>query len=259
MLKKIRRSILDKIIKMEEHTIIAAAAVQLHQKTFLPYKNYCDGQSDIVVCGAGPTLKDYIPIENAIHIAVNRSFLFDKINFDFIFAQDMDGIKMVQKELIEYRREECVKFLGIKTEMDKKSIPESLANKCNARRFYMDYFIYGDGFRSKLVNDIDLRPLGGMPNVGMSVMQLAMYMNPRRLYIVGCDMSGNHFAIGDQNEEEVKTEGRAMDVYWEKEHKALLSKWKEIKEFADIYYPDTKIIVINPVGLKGVFTDIYQK
>ena len=50
-----------------------------------------------------------------------------------------------------------------------------------------------------------------------------------------------------------------MDVYWEKEHKALLSKWKEIKEFADIYYPDTKIIVINPVGLKGVFTDIYQK
>ena len=35
--------------------------------------------------------------------------------------------------------------------------------------------------------------------------------------------------------------------------------WKKIKEYRDSKYPDIEIISVNPVGLKGLFTDVYTK
>ena len=200
---KILRELLKRYI--EKTSVINAMNVSttiLHQKTFPQFKNYCNGK-DLVVCGAGPTLQKYEPIENAVHIAVNRSFLFEKVDFDFIFAQDMDGIRMVKEELVKYRPGDCVKLLGTQLGTEKE-IPESLAIRCNALRFNTDLYIYKNGFKSKCVHDIDLRALGNMPNVGMSVLQFALYMNPKRIYIVGCDMVGTHFADGNQTKARIK-------------------------------------------------------
>ena len=33
--------------------------------------------------------------------------------------------------------------------------------------------------------------------------------------------------------------------------------WKELKRFAEVYYPTTEIISVNPVGLRGMFKDLY--
>ena len=40
---------------------------------------------------------------------------------------------------------------------------------------------------------------------------------------------------------------------------AVIDGWRRMKKFANVYYPDTEIISINPVGLKGIFRDEYQK
>lgn len=257
-MNNIKKMILKYRERMDEHIAVTVSTAAIHRETFLPYKNYCKGEKDIVVCGAGPTLQKYQPIEGALHIAVNRAFLYDKVDFDIIFAQDMDGIRMVQQELIDYRPKECVKFLAQTADMNKKTIPESLAIKCHALRFNCDYYIYRDGFRSKPVLDLESRALGGMPNVGMSVMQLALYMNPKRIYIVGCDMSGNHFNRGEQSKEEEAEQEKDLKDYWENEGRRLLDKWGEVKKFAEIYYPDTEIVSVNPIGLKGMFKDYYQ-
>ncbi len=39
----------------------------------------------------------------------------------------------------------------------------------------------------------------------------------------------------------------------------LKEKYQEMKRFAQIHYPETEIISINPVGLKGMFKDIYTR
>lgn len=233
------------------------SAALLNQKTFLPYKNYCKGEREVVVCGAGPTLQEYQPIEGAVHIALNRAFLYSKVAFDFVYAQDFDGIKMVQQELIEYEGNHCVKFLG-KGNGGPKEIPESLALRCNALRFATDVYMIKSGWWSKFIPDIDSRPVGGMPNVGISVMQFALYLNPSKIYIVGCDMSGGHFSNKNQSEEEKKAELEELESRWG-QHNKLIDKWKECKAFANRYYPDTRIISVNPVGLKGIFEDMYQK
>ena len=261
-LKKTLRSLLwtlrgEKFERMVEMNAKLLSTALLHQKTFLPYKNYCKGEKDIVVCGAGPTLNQYEPIEGAIHIAVNRAFLYDKVNFDFIFAQDYDGIKMVEQDMVKYRPGECVKFLGTQID-EKKMIPESLILKCGALRFDTDGYIYRDGTKGKMIVDLESRPLCNMMNVGQSVMQLALYMNPRRIYIVGCDMSGAHFANGNESQAEREERDNRVRKTWEESREKLLHRWREIKNFASIYYPDTEIISVNPVGLKGMFKDLYQ-
>lgn len=255
---KIKEKIMSKFYHLAEIDRINVATAILHQKTFSQFKNCCKGKK-MVVCAAGPTLNKYIPIENAVHIAVNRSFLYDKVDFDYIFAQDWDGIKMVQSQLLNYRPNQCVKFLGSYQFQTPKEIPESFALACNALRFNMDYYIYGNGFDSKFVKDIDRMAIGGMPNVGISVMQLALYMNPCELYIVGCDMSGAHFANGNNNAAQIAAEKKELEFHWTKERDQLLAKWFEFKDFAALYYPMTKIYSVNPVGLRGVFEDIDQK
>ena len=107
--RKLISPLFKKYAYIEEELIATSI---LHKETFLPYKNLCNGEKDVVVCGAGPTLNKYKPIEGAIHIAVNRAFLFDKVDFDFIFAQDFEGINMVEEQLINYRKGKCIKFLG---------------------------------------------------------------------------------------------------------------------------------------------------
>lgn len=228
---------------------------QLHMYTFGSYKNYCRGEKDIVVCCPGPSLNKYKPIENAIHISVNRAFLFDKVHFDFIFAQDFDGIRMVQEQLIEY---DCVKFLGTQGNREKQ-IPESLIIKANAKKFDTDWYIPGAGLGGEIVVDIERQPICNMINVGQSVMQLALFMNPRKIYIVGCDVSGNHFATGNQTDEEAARQAKLMENEWKRDYDIIIGRWKEIKAFAGVYYPETEIVSVNPIGLKGIFKDLYQK
>lgn len=254
MIKKMKQLVHKCIDIATEQNAINISTAILHQKTFPQFKNYCEGKN-LVVCGAGPTLQKYKPIEDAVHIAVNRSFLYEPVQFDFIFAQDMDGIRMVQNELIQYRPGKCIKLLGTQLG-NQKEIPEALAIKCEALRFNTDLYIYKNGYKSKCVQDIDSRAIGNMPNAGMSVLQFALYMNPNTLYIVGCDMTGTHFADGNQAPKGLMAEKELFDSYWITEQKKLLDKWLELKRFASVYYPETKIISVNPIGLRGVFEDL---
>ena len=258
ILVKLKQLVMDILYRNWSMETKLISAAMLNRDTFLPYKNFCQGKREIVVCGAGPSLRNYQPIDGALHIALNRAFLYEKVKFDFIFAQDYDGIKMVTKELKNYKGNQCVKLLGL-SDVGKKEIPESYAIQCGAKRFATDSFIFHNGYRSEFVTDLAFRPIGGMPNLGMSVLQFALYMNPSRIYLAGCDMSGTHFANGNQTAGELKKERRELHACWVDDREKLLNKWREIRAAAKRYYPDIEIVSVNPEGLKGVFRDFYQK
>ncbi len=233
----------------------------INRKAFSPFKNFCIGR-ELVVCGAGPSLKDYVPIKDAVHIALNRAFLFDKVAFDFIYAQDFNGIKMVQNELAAYRPESCVKFFGTQDDRTlgvyRSNIPFQLVDRCKARLFVTNYFAIDNLWDSKFVYNIDSSAISTFTNVGLAVMQFALWMNPKRIYLVGIDASGNHFTQQGLSEEEKAEEELRITAMWESERERTRKKWEECKLFASIYYPDTEIVSVNPVGLKGIFRDVYQ-
>ena len=92
--------------------------------------------------------------------------------------------------------------------------------------------------------DISTQPLADFSSVVFAALQFALWTNPSKIYLVGCDCTlGGHFY----------EDGACLGVNME-----LYHGYECIKKFAQAYYPDTEIVSINPIGLKGLFNDICQ-
>ena len=241
------RVVENNIIKKVQRSITTAL---LHQKTFLPFKN-CNQGKKVVLVGAGPTVTDFIPMKNVIYCGCNRAFLFDKVEFDYLFAIDKSGISEYYDEFLHYgKKGRCIKFIGDQNTGIDFQIPESYAIKLNGLRYKTTTRLTDN----KFTFDIASEPLGNFRTVSLQAMQFLLYTNPQKIYIVGIDCtfgSKGHFVgntpdITKRGENPIENDLISIEDY------------KKLKFFAQMYYPETEIISINPVGLKGVFDkDIY--
>ena len=226
------------------------ATAELHKQTFAGFRNKFTGKT-IVLVGAGPSVNKFKPIKNAIYVGLNRAFLLDNVKFDYLFSIDKAGIFNIYDEFVKYP---CVKFVGDQNLGPHYQIPESLTNKIkDVRRYKTDA-----GFSSHFSHDIEYEPLGNFNTVSLQAMQFILYTNPKRVYLVGIDCSGSgHFT------DNTKKQFNGFDLSTRGESLAKLTSqsvvfWTQLKEFADTYYPETEIISVNPVGLRGLFKDLDQ-
>jgi len=256
MLHKIKSKIKKIILRNNRIAEYLQAASRVNYNTFAKHKDENLGQ-EVVLCGAGPSFKKYIPMKNVKHVALNRALLNEKVKFDYFIADDWLGVNFMQEFLQNY---DCVKFFGHQIGDYEREIPETFARKCKADRYYTDSFMVQNGFESELVSDIDYMPIGNMPNIALSALQIVLYTNPKRIYLVGCDASTD----GHYNK---KVEAKVSKEQLEKQQKDLalavagnkvLACWEKLKNFIAAFYPDVEIVSINPVGLKGLFNDKYQ-
>jgi len=232
------RNFINRIVEKKLSTM------QLHQRTFPQFKAKHTGQ-DVVILATGNTLNHYEKIPKAIHIGVNRAFEFDKVKLNYLFAQDYFATKDFIDAMDEYKGNKCQKFYGITVEWGDyiRVIPESHAIKANALRYRTDIEQIA-GFRYNFAYDLSSQALGCFTSIAFPAAQFALWTNPKRIFLVGCDCNmQNHFS-GDSTIEDLAR---------------LIAPWKEFKKFAMVYYPDTEIISINPVGLRGVFRDVYTR
>lgn len=230
------------------------AASICNRECFHSIKN-CNEGKEVVLCGAGPTLRKYTPIPSAFHVALNRALLYQNVKYDWFIADDWVGINFFQEELIKY---ECKKFFGRHFAGDlEREIPESFRRACKAERFYTDSYLVGNGFASQFVCDIDAMAIGNMPNMALAAMQIVLFSNPSKIYLVGCDSSEGHF-IQPPSLDDERVRKHEEDLKNVISSDRAIQKWYELKRFADCYYPDVEIVSINPVGLKGIFRDEYQ-
>ena len=214
------------------------SAARIHEKTFGGYKGCYEGK-DVVLVATGPSLERYKPIKNAVHIGVNKAFQ-SHIRLDKLFVQDVTIGYDVLEDMIAYKRHCGTElFFGIS---ECCLIPESIAARAGAKRYYTDY-MYRPAFA--FAYDLVSQPLGDFKSIVFAAMQFILWTRPKNVYIVGCDCTsgGGYF-----NNRKAKN---FLD-------KSVAATWKKLKEFADLYYPETIIHSVNPVGLKGMFDDIYQ-
>jgi hypothetical protein len=203
------------------------------------------------VVGVGPTLNYYKPLDRAVHIGVNRTFMFEKINLDYFFTLDYPNIRPYLHKIDAYRPGKCQKFYGLFSTLNHPMhIPDSEFSKMASLRYYVNHDLYP---HEEFYYDIENNPLANFHSVIFQAIQFGLYTNPGKLYLVGCDFT--------------------VDAYFNKENHNLISKdeliqnhitinrdgWNKLKLYTGIYYPATRIISINPVGLKGMFEDRYTK
>lgn len=219
----------------------------IHQKVFPKYKGINKGKT-VVLLGTAPTFDYYTPIEGAVHIGMNRAFMRDDIKLDYLFRCDKENDE-IEKLMSEYKGNNCKKLYGYRYRCG-KTIPEYRREEENVESFYClsyDYSIFGREIEKEqffiFPPDISVSPFKSYGTTMFIAFQFALWTHPDKIYIVGCDCSSGHSASTKDD--------KVFDYSY------LINPWKKAKEFAEEYYPDIEITSINPVGLKGIFHDVY--
>lgn len=232
-------------VRMLQIITHANAISNTHSRTFLKYKNIYDGR-DVVLIATGTSLNYFLPLKNCIYVGVNKAAFWPKVEYDYLFFQDfshpqayeiIDGISRCKK---------AKKFYGILQDIIRTDwiIPESSALKDDAERYYAISQWRFPPIR--FTYDISSEALACPGSISFPAMQFILWTNPRRIYLVGQDNTSSYF---DKSKSFVSPYSIACQ----------LKGWKEMVKFIRIYYPNTEVISVNPVGLRGIFKDMYTK
>jgi len=221
----------------------ASTVHETNTRTFSKYQGIFKGR-DIVIVGSGPTLNFFEPIENAINMGVNTTFLKDNLRIDYLFVTDNYWLNEEKKELLF--KYQCKKFLAFhgsdywNLSLDLRNIPD-----------YEEYCVYySNVFDNPIHIDITKSPLANLGSTIFSVMQFALWTQPKRIFIVGCDCTV--LTNGLFNGVTIERRGAMGD-------ERFIKGWGKIKKFKDIYYPEIELVSVNPVGLKGMFKDMFTE
>ena len=248
-MSRIKMEIINSVIVRTQRALTVAA---LHQKTFGEFRNKHKGKS-VVLIGAGPTVRFFKPLSKAIYVGINRVFLLDNIKFKYLFSIDKHGLDLGQENYQEgFFKYDCIKFIGDQNMGPEYQIPQSLGNgDSNVRR----YKTTSNFSPANFALDIDTCALKNSASTSIQAMQFILFTNPKRVYVVGIDCTNSlkqHF-VGGAYDNSLRNENVVEN---DRQH---IQAWKDLKVFVNTYYPETEIIVVNPVGLRGIFRDAYTQ
>lgn len=240
----VRRQIMSELLipQIDAHLIdlmcFANEIRDVHTASFAEFKG-CHAGRTVALVASGPTLNYYTPIKGIPHIGVNETFLNPNLRLDYYFANDYgQGRVPWYDRLKDY---DCVKFLGFwgwTPELrELYRIPEDIIDANHGRKFYVL-----PTENSDLHCDIEHYPLMG-GNIAHAAFHFALYTRPKRILLIGCDCSG-----GDRF-----CDSAGFD------YSCFIHAWRVAQRFASRYYRDTEVISVNPVGLKGLFRDVYTE
>lgn len=228
-------------IKLLEQLCFANELHDTHKESFLKFKG-CNRDRTVAVVGTGPTLNYYTQIPGVPHIGVNASFLKEGLTLDYYFITHY--VPEWCERLKEY---DFVKFfnVGIKSRKKKDQVPEYIIEENNGRR----YFSLPITPFTQIHTNIECYPLMSYDSIIFQAIHFALYTRPKELLLIGCDCA----ATGHFNSVPTSFyEERVAIPQW-------IAGYKNIKKLVSLHYPDTEIVSVNPVGLRGIFRDVYTK
>jgi hypothetical protein len=240
-------------MKTIEDIVIPASTT--HLEVFGKYKGICKGKT-IVIVGTGPTLDYYTPIPRAIHFGMNEAINRNDINFNYYVMTDYDGCDELFKKVLSSELD-MIKFFCISNSKRKGIfIPDFMRNRKDVETFYSynPWIIRRDNLYEKKQPlmypiDISVSPLRSYGTTFHLMMQIALWMHPEKIIIVGADTFGYKHA----------SKINCLEAEKRCDYSQFVFGWRKLKEYIDQIYPDIEIQSMNPVGLRGVFQDVYSE
>lgn len=215
---------------------------ETHKKSFGEFRNINTGR-DVVVMASGPSMRYYKPIPGAVHIGMNASFLNPDVDIDYYFTTDYESRAPWFEKLKEY---DFVKFFGQYSTgeyRDKFQVSEKIIRENNGRRFFQ-------AAPSEDIHiNIEFYPLMAFYSIAFQAIHFALFTNAKRIYLVGCDCTNAGYFDGSKQ--------RLSDLVAKTSVPHWLDGYQKVKAFVERFYPDTEIISVNPMGLRGLYSDVY--
>lgn len=238
-------ALINKYYFLQKSNILAA---QIHPKSFSPYANCYHGK-ELVVFASGPTSKYYSSaLINAPHIGVNRSFFSEKVKLDYLFIQDH-----LENDMEKANNYPCQKFYGKIPDRRYSQTKNGLLRITNIDLYESgaNNYILEDFPQNNWADNLAVEPIGDWCGCVFSALQFAMYTNPKRIYLVGCDCSDLGHFYPEPNTQFLNN--KTSNLSYQKK------SWEAFKAHYSKFLPNVEIVSINPVGLKGMFKDIYTQ
>lgn len=217
-----------------------------HSVVLPPYKNIYAGKS-VVICGSGPTLNYYKQLKNIIHIGLNRVYENNNLKLDYIFAWDFNNLKKDDANFYEkIKKYDAKKIVGLFLDDNISQVSENEIKELDALSLYSSarHGLFQNAVDNLIYKDIEMYPLMDFNSVAFGAFHFTLYTHPLKIYLVGIDNS--------------------LTGYFKKEHsqrflmvEQIKEGWFKVRKFLSIHYPDIEVISINPVGLRGIFKDVY--
>lgn len=225
---------------------MANSVKDVHAASFSKYRESNLGKT-ITIVGAGPSLKYYTPDKESLHIGVNGTYR--KMNLDYLFLQDFEG-ESDTFNLDEIKELNCHKFVGryIKRVLSELHMmaPVYIEKYIGAESYFVyDYFGRYIDYLPR--PELEHFPLIDNSSSIFAAMQFALYTHPQKIRIVGCDCSN----LGGQHFDGSGGAPLQLDT--------VAKNWIRMKEYMDVYYPDVNVESVNPIGLRGLFEDVYSE
>ncbi|TKX28226.1 sugar transferase [Campylobacter sp. MIT 12-5580] len=241
----INKQIINQLNRIENEVLNLKTNIQaaiVHQKSFTSLQGYFQGKK-VAIIGTGPSASLYDkPMENTIHIGLNRAFLLPNVKLDFLFINDAmypDSDALLRRFIIN--NPDCKVFLGLlpdrflQSQIHFRHSP-NIFSYHNVSAYIMEHIGH-----NVWAYNLAYEPIADYGNVAFSALQFCCYVDFHQIFLVGIDCSQGHFYN--------RSDGFIL------EHN--IQTWKKVRNIISKFYPHTQIISINPVGLKGLFKDIY--
>lgn len=239
---------IQRIERIERDIDTKLYAQSVHPETFGAYLN-CHTDQNVALVACGPSVKYFEGLKDGVvYVGVNRAFLIDKINLDYLFIQD--DLEAEQEKANRYRHGKCKKFYGIiphgryiRVQQDPylrhiRRISLANVSLANAKQY-----ILADSAYPYWPYDISREAIKDWGGTVFSALQFILYTNPKRIYLIGCDCTdGGHFYGG------------------RKENFSSVKRfWLDFSEYKNQEFPHIELVSVNPIGLRGLFRDIYSR
>ena len=241
-------SIYNKLEEMRFRVDEQAELCALNFQTFDPFRDKFRGKN-LVVFATGPSCEYYEPIEDAIHVGINFAWMKNNVKLNYLVTNDYSGenlrVKM-QAGFDKISDNVLISRLLPKNPDEWLNYPEDV----RLRYKHVRFFYTDNSVDNPIYQDIRYHPCMSYPSSVFSALHFALFTSPKEIYLVGCDANQSYGHFYDQDEIKFNA-----FPHLEK----LKVTYARMKVFARHYYPDTEIISINPVGLKGLFKDIYTE
>lgn len=213
-------------------------AIAVNSK-LVKYRNIYSNR-DIYIVGGGPTAKrfNFSDVqERSVFIGINAAYKDDRFTFDYLFVQD--HMKEGLKDFFNYRETLCTKMVAI--------IPYNIYYQIHEADIpdadYIERYVLAFRKMQEIPKNISVSPFADLMGTAFSAVQFALYTNPRHIYLIGFDCgSGNIYHNDDTSNYDYQ-----------------INSWHRIKGYEEELGRDGCIVSVNPVGLKGLFKDIYTK
>lgn len=242
------QNIISEIATREMYSAIEVS--DLHKRTFPKFKNK-HINDELAIVGCGPTVQYYKNELNTKNIALNAAILIDNINYTYTFAHDGGLLKYIQNYFEIIKNKELISFLGKFLEPSfTLNMPEiKYGEEYNIYRYYTSArrYLFGlDYSFESIYPNIDIHPLADYNSVSFSALHFALYTYPKKIYLIGLDTNKGGINFFEKCDGLYNT-------------KNMLRGYQKFKEFTKMYYPETEIISVNPVGLKDIFKGVYTQ